>query len=411
MGSPVGQVVGAIFAAYPMDYFGRKRTFATCVLLTMCLIFIQFFSRSLAVLLAGELLAGLVLGMFVVIAPAYASEVCPTALRGHLTAYVNLCFVMGQLLANGVTAGTSKRSDHWAYSIPFALQWFWILLLLPGMLFIPESPWWYVRKNRMEDAEKSLRRLASPRVNIAASLAFIVETDRLEQEMEAGSTYKDCFRKVNRRRTEISVGVYCIQVLSGIYLINYGTVFFQEAGLPTDQAFNMSVGFLGELSSLLSLFSAQANFGSCWICRNIGILGIYGSDWSSAAICWRSLYAGFAAAHHRCSGLYSRAAQRRDLGRVCTHARLELFLRYLNWPDLLCSLVRVFGHARAIQDNRNCNGGTGLSWNHHDGGHSLYDQPCRSKYARKTGLLFWRTSGRLPHLGLLPGARDKGQDI
>lgn len=249
MGSPVGQVVGALFAAYPMDYLGRKRTFTAGVLLTTGIIFIQFFSRSLAVLLAGELLAGLVLGMFVVIAPAYASEVCPTALRGHLTSYVNLCFVMGQLLANGVTAGTSKRTDHWAYSIPFALQWFWILVMLPGLAFIPESPWWYVRKNRLGDAEKALRRLASPSVNIAASLAFIVETDRLEQEIEAGSTYMDCFRPVNLRRTEISLGVYCTQVLSGIYLINYGTVFFQEAGLPTDQAFNMSVGFLGMLLS------------------------------------------------------------------------------------------------------------------------------------------------------------------
>lgn len=244
MGSPVGQVVGALCAAYPMDYFGRKLTFAVCVILTTGIIFIQFFSRSLSVLLAGELLAGLVLGMFVVIAPAYASEVCPTALRGHLTSYVNLCFVMGQLLANGVTAGTSKRTDHWAYSIPFALQWFWILVILPGLWFIPESPWWYVRKNRLDDAEKALRRLVSPKVNIAASLAFIIETDRLEQELEAGSTYLDCFRRTNLRRTEISIGVYCIQVLSGIYLINYGTVFFEEAGLPTDQAFNMSVGFL-----------------------------------------------------------------------------------------------------------------------------------------------------------------------
>jgi len=55
----------------------------------------------------------------------------------------------------------------------------------------------------------------------------------------------DCFKKVNLRRTEISIGVYCAQVLSGIYLINYGTYFFQQAGLPTDEAFNMAVGFLG----------------------------------------------------------------------------------------------------------------------------------------------------------------------
>ncbi|KAK9779253.1 putative Maltose permease [Seiridium cardinale] len=244
MGNPIGQVVGALISAYPMDKFGRKLTFAACVVLTAGLVFIQFFARSLPVLLVGELLGGLVLGCYVVIAPAYASEVCPMALRAHLTSYTNLCFVMGQLLANGVTAGTSKLNDHWAYSIPFAIQWFWILVILPGMFFVPESPWWLVSKDRMQEAEDSLRRLASSSVNVSATLAVITETDRLEREIEAGSTYLDCFKKANWRRTEISIGVYCTQVLSGIYLINYGTYFFQQAGLATDDAFYMSIGFL-----------------------------------------------------------------------------------------------------------------------------------------------------------------------
>lgn len=246
MGNPVGQVVGALVAGYPMDLFGRKRTFAACVVLTGGLIFIQFFARSLSVLLVGELLGGLVLGCYVVIAPAYASEVCPMALRGHLTSYVNLCFVMGQLLGNGVTAGTSRLQDHWAYSIPFALQWFWVAVIVPGAFWVPESPWWLVRRGRMDDAEAALRRLGSDGVDVAATLAVIVETDRLEQELEMGSTYWDCFRGANLRRTEISIGVYCTQVLSGIYLINYGTYFFQLAGLTTQKAFYMGIGFLGE---------------------------------------------------------------------------------------------------------------------------------------------------------------------
>ena len=70
MGNPVGQVVGALVAGYPMDRFGRKWTFAVCVVLTAGLIFFQFFARSLTILLVGELLGGLVLGCFVVIAPA-----------------------------------------------------------------------------------------------------------------------------------------------------------------------------------------------------------------------------------------------------------------------------------------------------------------------------------------------------
>ncbi|KAF7517775.1 hypothetical protein G7054_g13700 [Neopestalotiopsis clavispora] len=190
------------------------------------------------------LASALVLGCYVVIAPAYASEVCPLALRAHLTSYTNLCFVIGQLLANGVTAGTSKLDNHWAYSIPFALQWFWVLVILPGMFFVPESPWWLVRMGRMHEAEEALRRLSSSKVNVSATLAVIAETDRLEREIEAGSTYLDCFNKANWRRTEISIGVYCTQVLSGIYLINYGTYFFQQAGLATEDSFYMSIGFL-----------------------------------------------------------------------------------------------------------------------------------------------------------------------
>ena len=172
--------------------------------------------------------------------------------------YVNLCFVMGQLLGNGVTAGTSQLEDHWAYSIPFALQWFWIIIIIPGMFFVPESPWWLVRQGRFEDARNVLGRLAGDKVNIDSTLSVIIETDRLEQELEAGSTYADCFKGVNLRRTEIATGVYCTQVLSGIYLINYGTYFFQQAGLPTNRAFQMGIGFLGKcptptVSSLDSL--------------------------------------------------------------------------------------------------------------------------------------------------------------
>ena len=60
---------------------------------------------------------------------------------------------------------------------------------------------------------------------------MIIETDRLEQEIESGSTYLDCFKKINIRRTEVAVGVYTIQVLSGIYLVGYATYFFSRESL------------------------------------------------------------------------------------------------------------------------------------------------------------------------------------
>jgi MFS transporter, SP family, general alpha glucoside:H+ symporter len=234
-----------------MEVFGRKWTFFGCVMLTAALVFIQFFARSLQALLIGELLCGLVLGCFVVIGPTYASEVCPMALRGYLISFTNLSFVTGQLLGNIVTAATAPLENHWAYSVPFALQWFWVAIIIPGVFFIPESPWWLVRKGRTEDAREALRRLSSKTVDIDAMLSLITETDRLELEIESGATYLDTVKGVNLRRTEISAGVYITQVLSGIYLINYGTYFFQQAGLPTQNAFYMSIGFLGKLEVIL----------------------------------------------------------------------------------------------------------------------------------------------------------------
>ncbi|KAK1818465.1 hypothetical protein LTR12_007145 [Friedmanniomyces endolithicus] len=256
------QVVGAFFAPYPMEKYGRKKTFGACVILTAAFIFIQFFARTLPVLLVGELLGGLVLGTYATMAPTYASEVSPVALRGVLTSYINLSFVMGQLIANGVIAGTSQLSDHWAYSGPFASQWIWCLVILVGWPFAPESPWFLIRKGRFDEAENALRRLASKKVDVKPAMAMMIETDRLEQELEAGTTYFDCFQKINRRRTEIAMGVYSIQVISGIYLVGYATYFFTLAGLPTDKAFDMSIGFLalGFVGTLCSWVLLE-NFG------------------------------------------------------------------------------------------------------------------------------------------------------
>lgn len=108
----------------------------------MFLIFIPFFAPNITVLLIGEICMGIPWGMWQSLSTAYASEVCPVALRSYLTTYVNLCWVMGpyydmfllgarvgltrfflgQLVASGVLRALLSRTDQWSYRIPFALQ-------------------------------------------------------------------------------------------------------------------------------------------------------------------------------------------------------------------------------------------------------------------------------------------------
>ncbi|TIA13371.1 putative maltose permease [Aureobasidium pullulans] len=205
MGNAVGQLVGALACGWPLEKFGRKRTLAACCCWSIAWIFMQFFSSNLTILCIGEIFAGLGYGFYVVIAPVYASDVCPLALRGVLTASVNLAFVIGQFIAQGTAAGVESRTDALAYKIPFAIQWVWPVILLVGLCFAPESPYWLVRQGRRDDAKHALEKLTSnkDRTDLDAMLILIEETDLLEREIEASTTYLDCFKGSNLRRTEI----------------------------------------------------------------------------------------------------------------------------------------------------------------------------------------------------------------
>lgn len=105
------------------------------------MIFIPFFSRNIETFLVGAVMQGIPWGIFQTLTTTYASEVAPVKIRAYLTTYVNLCWVIGQLIAAGIIKGFLTREDHWAYKIPFAIQWVWPPFILIGCWFAPESPW------------------------------------------------------------------------------------------------------------------------------------------------------------------------------------------------------------------------------------------------------------------------------
>lgn len=149
------------------------------------------------------------------IGPAYASEVCPLALRGYLTCYVNLCWAIGQLIAAGVLYGLLPLEGQWSYRVCYALQWVWPIPLLCIILFGPESPWYLIRNDRVEDAYKSLAKLDNKGVDShRRTIAQIMHTLRIEDQISSGTNYLDCFRGVDLRRTEIVCMTFAAQVLS-----------------------------------------------------------------------------------------------------------------------------------------------------------------------------------------------------
>ncbi|KAF4944480.1 hypothetical protein FGADI_12656 [Fusarium gaditjirri] len=243
----VGTIIGAFANGYFTYKFGYRKVLLTSLVAICGCIFISFFSPSLPVLLVGQFLCGIPWGVFATMAPAYASEVCPMALRGYLTVYVNLCWAIGQLISAGVQAGFSNTTGHWSYRIPFAIQWAWPVPLFIVLFFAPESPWFYVRIGDYENAEKSITRLSSSTTPCHAkqALAMMIHTNEIEKSIDQGTSYLDCFRGVDRRRTEIACMAFAAQPFCGSSMGGTPTFFFVQAGLPESISFRMSVGGLG----------------------------------------------------------------------------------------------------------------------------------------------------------------------
>ncbi|KAL2127902.1 hypothetical protein VTI74DRAFT_10001 [Chaetomium olivicolor] len=260
----VGTIIGAFANGYFTHKFGYRKVLLASLGLITAFIFIPFFAPNLPVLLVGEFLCGIPWGVFATMAPAYASEICPMALRGYLTVYVNLCWAFGQLVSAGVQSGFAENTTEWSYRIPFAIQWVWPIPLFFVLWFAPESPWHHIRKGEHNLAKKNIIRLNSAKEGSTAvqTLAMMVHTNELEQHLDDGTSYWDCFKGVDRYRTEIACMVFAAQPFCGSAMGGTPTYFFVQAGLPTSISFQMAVGglALASVGTIISWF-LMSRFG------------------------------------------------------------------------------------------------------------------------------------------------------
>jgi MFS transporter, SP family, general alpha glucoside:H+ symporter len=257
-GTAAAQIIGLMINGIVSERIGYRWTMMGALVLVSAFIFIQFFAKNIHMLLAGYVLAGLPWGVFQTLTVTYASEVCPVPLRPYLTTYVNLCWVMGQLIASGVLKGFAAGLDQWAWRVPYAVQWVWPLPIGLVTFFAPESPWWLVRHGKIDQARAALIKLTSkknnPDFNVEDTVAMIIHTNELEIQQTSGTSYWDCFKGVDLRRTELTVMSWVIQQTSGSPMMGWGTYFMIQAGLDPNNAFSLGVGqsamgFVGTVAS------------------------------------------------------------------------------------------------------------------------------------------------------------------
>ncbi|KAM0325776.1 hypothetical protein ACHAQA_007078 [Verticillium albo-atrum] len=168
-----GLVFGGFVAGFLVNKWGRQPTVAAAYIVSIGGVFLQVFASTPGHFFGGKILTGVPLGCFITVAPTYASEMAPLAIRGAITAGMNFAIVLGQLIGYGVMREASFYEGSRSYQVLFATQWGFAVAGLAILPFFPESPYWLVAHGRTDKARSNLVKLHDPSYDIDGHLAEI----------------------------------------------------------------------------------------------------------------------------------------------------------------------------------------------------------------------------------------------
>lgn len=187
----------------------------------------------------------------------------PKWIRGTLVCFYQLSITAGLLTASIVNMITAKMAGSAAYRIPLGLQFTWACVLSLGLLILPETPRYLIKRGHKEAAAISLsrlRRLDRLHPALVEELAEIEANH--EYELALGpATYKDIIVGTPHlgRRTLTGCCLQMLQQLTGVnFIMYYGTTFFNGAGVSNSFLISMIINLVNFLSTFPALFVIEA---------------------------------------------------------------------------------------------------------------------------------------------------------
>ncbi|KAL9531989.1 Alpha-glucosides permease [Sphaerulina musiva] len=238
----LGALIGVFLAGPLTTVVGYRWATLIGLMALNAFIFVFYYGDSLPVIFAAQLLEGLPWGIFIANAPAYCSEIVPIQLRAPATQMLQMFWAIGSIIVGAVTYRYNGVAGPSAYRVPIALQWMFPTPLAILIFFAPESPWWLVRKGRLDEAAKSIERLGrkSRITKSHETVAMMRRTIELEKS-EKKPSHIELFKGTDLRRTLIVCGVYAAQNLTGNLIANQAVYFFTQAGVGTKTAFALGL--------------------------------------------------------------------------------------------------------------------------------------------------------------------------
>ncbi|XP_076624333.1 facilitated trehalose transporter Tret1-like [Colletes latitarsis] len=246
----IGNTVAPLINIFVADKIGRKNTVLLSALPLLVSWSLITIATSIWELYVARFLAGIALGLFICVVPIYIGEVSSTDTRGAANSLLGVTYNMG-ILVTFIAAPQFTLSCMAGIllvaSIGFVIS-FW---------FMPESPYFLVMRNRMDQAEEVLEKLRG-KTNVSDEMQTIVTTlSKKGEEIVKSGTLKDIFTSRGNFRAFLIIMLFTVTHNFGGFfaIIIYGQLIFKSASnLMTDYTMNVIIGVTQVISSLVTIF-------------------------------------------------------------------------------------------------------------------------------------------------------------
>ncbi|KAL2813036.1 general substrate transporter [Aspergillus cavernicola] len=253
-----GTFFGALGAAPMGDLLGRRWGLIASNAVFVLGVVLQTIATSIPPFLAGRFFAGLGVGLISALVPLYQSETAPKWIRGFIVGSYQFAITVGLLLAAVLNNATHSRNDTGSYRIPIAVQFAWSIILVVGMLILPETPRYLIKVDKGEAAAKSLaklRRLPEDHLAVREELAEIRANHQYEISLGKGG-YRECFQGNLFKRLMTGCLLQALQQLTGInFIFYYGTQFFKNSGFDNEFVISLITSCVNVGSTIPGLYA------------------------------------------------------------------------------------------------------------------------------------------------------------
>lgn len=252
-----GEIAGALTGGWLANRFGRARMMVIVAGAFTLFSLLSGLAWSVPSLAVARILLGLAVGVSIVVVPMFVAESSPTKIRGALLVLYQVAtvtgIILGYLVAWALAGLGSWRLMLGAAAIPGIL----ITLLL---LRAPDTPRWFMMKNRREDAERVLARI-DPETDIRAELDSMEQDLREAQADRASgvSTFRQMVSKPYRRATIFVILLgFAVQITGINAIVYYSPQIIKAMGFSEqDHMAIFGLPALVQVAGLIAVFIAM----------------------------------------------------------------------------------------------------------------------------------------------------------